>query len=105
MTTNIIEVVKFELASGVTEQDFMLANEEFETFLNAQPGLLYRSLAKQQNSSVYIDVVYWNTLNDATRVQQAFYDSPHCKKFMQLINEDSVELTHNRVIAQTACTN
>ena len=51
MPNNIIEVVSFSLAKGITEQDFMTANAQFETFLNAQSGLLYRSLAKQQNST------------------------------------------------------
>ncbi|KAF7764221.1 hypothetical protein PCIT_b0157 [Pseudoalteromonas citrea] len=105
MTNPIIEVVTFALAEGVTEQDFMSANSQFETFLNAQSGLLYRSLAKQQNSALYIDVIYWETLHDATRVQQAFYDSPECQSFIKYIDKDTVELTHNRVIAQTECNN
>ena len=105
MSNHIIEVVKFELADGVTEQDIMAANEGLESFLNDQPGLLYRSFAKQQNSEIYIDIVYWDTLNDATRVQQAFYDSPQCQQFIKLIDQNSVALTHNRIIAQTGCTN
>ena len=105
MPNNIIEVVSFSLAKGITEQDFMTANAQFETFLNAQSGLLYRSLAKQQNSTLYLDVIYWETLHDATRVQQAFYDSPECQNFIKYIDKDTVELTHNRVIAQTECHN
>jgi hypothetical protein len=100
MTTDIIEMVTFALAEGVTEQDFMTANAQFETFLNAQTGLLYRSLAKQHNSKLYIDVIYWASLHDATRVQQAFYDSPECQRLIEYIDKDTVELTHSQVIAQ-----
>lgn len=101
--SNVIEIVNFKLASTTTQEQFDNANAALQAFLNTQPGVLYRSLAKQTNADIYVDVVYFNTLEDAKRIQQAFYESDVCQQFAQLIEKDSVILEHYNVLSQTPC--
>ncbi|TMP39704.1 antibiotic biosynthesis monooxygenase family protein [Pseudoalteromonas rubra] len=103
MSTNSIEIATFKLANGVTEADFLKQNEEFMAYLQEQPGLLYRSVSKHAPSGTYTDIVYWNTLEDAKRVQEAFEHEPVCQQFAALIDKDSLSLTLTEAVAQTPC--
>ncbi|CAM4198459.1 antibiotic biosynthesis monooxygenase family protein [Pseudoalteromonas byunsanensis] len=104
MSQNVVEIVKFKLAPGVSEQDFLPLNEAFQAFIAEQPGLLYRSLAKQPDNHGYIDVIYWQSMEDSKRTAEAFNNSAACMDFLALIDKDSVVMTHNMIIAQSACT-
>ncbi|WP_046004698.1 antibiotic biosynthesis monooxygenase family protein [Pseudoalteromonas rubra] len=103
MSTNYVEIATFKLANGVTEADFLEQNEHFMAYIKAQPGLLYRSVSKHADSGVYTDLVYWNTLDDAKRVQAAFEHEPVCQQFAALIDKDSLSLALTEVVAQTPC--
>ncbi|MCG7534291.1 hypothetical protein [Pseudoalteromonas sp. OOF1S-7] len=103
MSTNIVEIATFKLASGVTEADFLEQNAQFMAFVNAQPGSLYRSVSKHADTGVYTDIVYWTTLEDAKRVQAAFEHEQVCQQFAALIDKDSLSLTLTEVVAQSPC--
>jgi hypothetical protein len=100
--SNVVEIVNFSLASGFTEQDFMLSNEKMDLFLKEQAGLLYRSLCKREDDS-YVDIVYWENMDKAKMAQQAFYSSPLCQTFAQCIEKESVKLEHVEVLASQGC--
>ncbi|WP_105169848.1 hypothetical protein [Pseudoalteromonas sp. T1lg23B] len=104
MSQNVIEIVKFKLAAGVSEQDFLPLNDAFQTFIAAQSGLLYRSLAKQPDNQGYIDVIYWQSMEDSKRAAEAFNHSAVCMDFLTVIDKQSVVMTHNMIIAQSTCT-
>ncbi|MCF6436704.1 hypothetical protein [Pseudoalteromonas sp. MMG022] len=103
MSQNVIEIVKFKLAPGVSEQDFLPLNDAFQTFIDKQSGLLYRSLAKQPNNQGYIDVIYWQSMEDSKRTAEAFNNSTVCMDFLTLIDKQSVDMTHHMIIAQSTC--
>jgi hypothetical protein len=103
MTNNVIEIVNFKLASGISAQTLTEANNAFQVFIDQQPGVLYRSFAKQANSDLYIDVVYFASLEDAQRVEQAFHETPVCQQFASLIEKDSVILERYHTLSQTPC--
>ncbi|ALU45289.1 hypothetical protein [Pseudoalteromonas rubra] len=103
MSTNIVEIATFKLANGVTEADFLIQNEHFMAYIKTQPGLLYRSVSKHAETGVYTDIVYWNTLEDAKRVQEAFEHEKVCQQFAAVIDKESLSLTLTEVVAQTPC--
>lgn len=103
MTNNVIEIVNFKLANGVTEQTLSEVNDAFQQFIDQQPGVLYRSFAKQANSDLYIDVVYFESLEAALRVEQAFYETPVCQQFANVIEKDSMILERYHTLSQTPC--
>lgn len=101
MVNNVIEIVNFKLSENASIEEFNRANDQFQTYIGQQEGVLYRSLAKQANSNIYIDVVYFATMDDAKRVQEAFFASDICQQFAALIEKDSVIMEHYDVLSQT----
>ncbi|SFD67314.1 hypothetical protein [Pseudoalteromonas denitrificans] len=101
--SQVVEIVQFKLNEGITEQDFMSSNDEFEKFLYQQSGMLYRSLCKSSTNGTYTDIVYWQTMEQAKTAQQAFFDSEFCKQFMICIDKESVIMDHLDILAQTQC--
>jgi len=100
--SNVVEIVNFTLAEGFTSQDMMSFNESMNDFLNAQDGLIYRSLCETEQHS-YIDIVYWQTMEFAKLAQQAFFASPLCEQFSQCIDKESVQLEYVKVLASAGC--
>lgn len=103
MTSNVIEVVNFKLNTNAKLAQFHIANNPFQNFIDQQPGVLYRSLAKQPDTSDYIDVIYFATPADAKRVSDAFSENETCQQFAKLIDKQSVQLVKYEVLSQTAC--
>ncbi len=103
MTNNVIEIVNFKLADHVTECDFAAANIAFQSYIDSQSGVIYRSLAKQKEEKIYVDIVYFETMEDAERIQKEFFENEICQQFATLIDKQSVILEHYNVIAQTPC--
>ncbi|BDF96185.1 MULTISPECIES: hypothetical protein [Pseudoalteromonas] len=103
MTTNVIEVVNFTLNTDADLAQFHIANNAFQNFIDQQPGVFYRSLAKQPDTPLYIDVIYFATPTDAKRISDAFSENAICQQFAALIAKQSVQLTHYEVLSQTAC--
>jgi hypothetical protein len=101
--SQVVELVHFKLNDGVSDESFLQSNAKFETFINAQQGMLYRSLCKSESSETFIDIVYWQSMDDAKNAQNAFFESDHCKAFMEDINKESVSLEHVNVLAQSQC--
>ncbi|KPH62890.1 hypothetical protein AMS58_11680 [Pseudoalteromonas porphyrae] len=103
MTTNVIEVITFKLNNDTDLAQFHIANNTFQNFIDKQPGVFYRSLAKQAETQQYIDVIYFATPADAKRVSDMFFENEQCQQFAALIEKQSVQLTHYEVLSQTAC--
>jgi len=104
--TNVVEIVKFKLEKGITEQDFLVSNEAMDSFLKEQVGMIYRSLCFSSENNEYIDIVYWQDMSAAKKGQDAFFESKLCQQFAKNINKESVSLDHVNVIAALAnCAN
>ncbi len=103
MSNNAIEIVQFKLLENTVLAQFEAANSAFQSFIDQQPGVLYRSLAKQANTHCYVDVVYFETMADAKRIGDAFMENPICQQFAQLIEKDTVKLERYNAVSQTPC--
>ncbi|WP_394193177.1 hypothetical protein [Pseudoalteromonas atlantica] len=103
MTTNVTEIVNFKLINNADLAQFHIANNALQDYLDNQPGVLYRSLAKQANTLQYVDLIYFATPADAKRVSDAFSNNQVCQQFAALIEKQSVQLAQYEVLSQTAC--
>ncbi|NQZ31167.1 MAG: hypothetical protein HRU06_07810 [Oceanospirillaceae bacterium] len=84
MTTNI-EIVTFKLLPTVNEQQLVSTNAAMETFLNDQPGFLYRSLSSD-GEGTWFDIIYWKDQQCAAKAATAFDNSSICQQMMPLID-------------------
>ncbi|RRS06975.1 MULTISPECIES: hypothetical protein [unclassified Pseudoalteromonas] len=103
MQQHIVEIVKFKLAISATEQDLMRVNTDFAPWIEQQPGLLYRSLSKDDQTDEYIDVFYWQSLAHAQAVSEQFPTTEVCKRLMQYTNSESVSISRSHIVTQTQC--
>ena len=103
MSNNAIEIVQFKLQENAELAQFEAANTAFQSFIDQQPGVLYRSLAKLADTHSYVDVVYFETMDDAKRIGDAFMENPICQQFAQLIEKDTVTLERYNAVSQTPC--
>ena len=102
MNNNVVELVNFKLAKGFSTNDFLTSNQQMDTFLSEQSGLIYRSLCEKNDGS-FLDIVYWENMDVAKQAQEAFYASPLCQQFAQCIEKEAVQLEHVNVIASFGC--
>jgi len=103
MENNVVEIVSFKLNPDVNKNDFLESNIAFEEFIKARPGILYRSLCCNEETGVWSDIVYWQTMADAKNAQQAFMQSPCCSKLMQLVDPESISMQHSEILAALEC--
>lgn len=81
----VIEWAEFELIEGVSEETLLKASEEVQnTFLKNQKGFVKRELLKGANNT-WVDLVYWESMEDAQRAVKNVANSPACLAYFQLM--------------------
>ena len=85
MATVTIEWAPFKLADGVDEARLLRASDGLQTgFLAEQPGFIRRELLKGQDGQ-WVDLVYWESDEAATRAMQQAASSPICLEYFHLM--------------------
>lgn len=81
----VIEWAEFELIKGVSEETLIKASEEVQnTFLKNQTGFVKRELLKGTNNK-WVDLVYWDSMEDAERAVKNVANSPACHAYFRLM--------------------
>jgi hypothetical protein len=62
-------------------------------FLSKQHGFIKRTLARGE-SAEWIDVVYWETMDDATNAMGVAMQSPVTAPMFGMIDETSIKMSH-----------
>jgi aspartate/tyrosine/aromatic aminotransferase len=94
---NVIELVTFKLKEGVTEEHFLTASDEVNTgALSLQKGFINRKLVK--NEDIWVDIVLWETMDDAMNAAKAIVQSPISIPFGECIEQSTCQMQHLTVI-------
>ncbi len=93
MNQSVVELVTYQLKSGVTEQQLATTHEGVHSFLNRQPGFIYRSLS-QDESGQWFDIAYWQDLATAKAASEAFMSDPASQALCELVEMESVVMRH-----------
>ncbi len=91
---HILEVVTFKLLPGVTEDQFVEANEALSGWAKRQPGFVSRNLAYNEGEETYIDVVYWESLAAAQCANDLSMMSEECAPMFGMCDMESIKLVH-----------
>lgn len=87
----VIEMMRFRLAAGVKEAEFLLADRAVqEDFAYQQQGLLRRTTARGGDDS-WIVIDLWRSAKDADACEAKWGDDPIARRFMSLIDEATVK--------------
>ncbi|MCW8885600.1 MAG: hypothetical protein OQK12_10150 [Motiliproteus sp.] len=93
MKPSVIELVTYQLKSGVNVQQLAETHEGVHEFLKEQPGFIYRSLS-QDESGQWFDIVYWQDIATAKSAGDAFMAAPAGQALGALADMDSVVMRH-----------
>ncbi|BCL72454.1 conserved hypothetical protein [Vibrio nigripulchritudo MADA3029] len=101
----VIEVVNYKVADGVTEDQLLAASDKIVGFLNRMEGFLYRSLSFNPENDVWTDTVYWQNLDNAKAASAEFMSAPETQEYASKIQMESVNMQHQLIKSDTGCSN
>ncbi|WP_430448716.1 hypothetical protein [Rhodophyticola sp.] len=97
---SVVEVVEFRLAEGANQKDFMASVAALEaSFLCNAPGYVSRTLT-QSEDGVWLDMVYWTSLDEALAAADAIMTDDSAMSFMQAIDPESIDMAHWPIVSQ-----
>ncbi len=92
--TTVVEIAQFELASGVTDEEFIKEAEVVQRdFLEKQSGYIDRELLKDKNG-LWIDILHWDSMEEAKKAAEVMIKNPKAQGFIQKIHLPSVKMFH-----------
>ena len=86
-----LELVVFGLVEGVSHEEFMETVDAVSVWVQSQPGFISRELSYSAEAGKYVEVVYWETLEEAEQAGRNAESSDACAPmFAKVGMEDSV---------------
>jgi hypothetical protein len=90
----VLELVVFRLLEGVTREQLLGAVDAVSGWISTQPGFVSRELCCDAEGDRWIEVVWWETLEDAHRAAELAMRSESCAPMFALIDMESVLMVH-----------
>ena len=90
--SEVIEVVRFKLAAGVSAQDFLALDRAVEVqHVAKQPGFLRRESASAAGGE-WLVIVHWASAADADASMASFAAAPAAAAFMKGLDVNSMSM-------------
>ncbi len=93
MTTPAIEIVVFRAKPGVSPQALNEAALAAQACIETMDGYVQRHFGSNGEGQ-YVDVVYWQSMQQAQAAAQTVMTLPPCQHFFSLIDESSIQMRH-----------
>ena len=91
--SNVVELASFHLKKEVSLPDFFLVSDKFNNeFLSVQKGYISRKLLV--NGEKWVDLVIWETMEDAQNAVKEFYNSNLALEYASFMVENEGDLLH-----------
>ena len=91
----IIEITQFKLVEGVSEEAFLQDAENVQKgFLEKQAGYAGTRQLLKGNEGEWVDIVYWESLENAQKAQEAAMGSETCMPMFHKIDPNSIKMLH-----------
>ncbi len=85
----------FKLKDGLNEADFVEAAKGVEPFVQKMSGFVRRQLLQGEDGQ-WIDIVHWNSLDEALQATEAVMQEPTYHTFIGMIDESTMTMHHLR---------
>jgi hypothetical protein len=89
-----LELVVFKLNEGVSREQFLATNDAVSAWISRQPGFLSRELAYDAEGDRWIDVIWWDSLDNAGAAAELALTSESCAPMFAAIDMDSTLMLH-----------
>ncbi len=99
MQITVIEQVSFQILEGVTDETFLEVVEQSNLFLRGRAGFVMRQVCQQSNSSVWLDLVYWESMETALGAASEFNSASETQDFNRLVKKETASMSHYNVLS------
>jgi hypothetical protein len=90
----VLELVVFKLHEGVSRDQFLGTNDAVATWISKQPGFISRELSYDADGDRWIDVIWWETMENAGAAAELAMTSESCVPMFALIDMESALMLH-----------
>jgi hypothetical protein len=92
--TRVLELVVYQLHEGVSREQFLGTNDAVSGWIREQPGLISRELVYDAEGDRWVDVIWWETLEQAQAASERSITSESCAPMFALIDMESALMLH-----------
>jgi antibiotic biosynthesis monooxygenase (ABM) superfamily enzyme len=92
--TKVLELVVYQLHKGVSREQFLGTNHAVSSWIRQQPGFLSRELVYDAEGDGWVDVIWWQTLQQAQAASERSMTSESCAPMFALIDMESALMLH-----------
>jgi hypothetical protein len=93
-TAKVLELVVYKLSEGVSREQFLGTNGAVSTWISKQPGFISRDLVYDGDGDRWVDVIWWETMEQAHAASELSMSSESCAPMFALINMESALMLH-----------
>jgi hypothetical protein len=98
---HVVEIAIFKVKEGVTRAQLLGTVDAVSEWVKRQPGFVSRDLTYSADSDSWIDVIWWESLEQAHAAAEAAMTSESCAPMFAAIDLEGTEMLHGeRAIAK-----
>ena len=90
----VLELVVYKLNDGVSREQFLGTNDAVSSWISKQPGFISRELVYDAEGDRWVDVIWWETLEQAHAASELSMTSESCSPMFALIDMESALMLH-----------
>jgi antibiotic biosynthesis monooxygenase (ABM) superfamily enzyme len=90
----VLELVVYKLRGGVSREQFLGTNDAASRWIREQPGFISRELVYDADGDRWVDVIWWETLDQARAASERSMTSESCSPMFTLIDMESALMLH-----------
>ena len=94
MEQKVLELVVFKLDDGVSREQFLGTNDAVSAWIGKQPGFISRELSYDAEGDRWIDVLWWESMDEARAAAEKAMTSESCTPMFRLIDMESTLMLH-----------
>ena len=94
MEGKVLELVVYKLNEAVSREQFLATNGPASTWLSKQPGFISRELIYDAEGDRWVDIVWWQALEEAHAAAELAMSSESCSPMFRLIDMESMLMLH-----------
>ena len=94
MESKVLELVVFKLRDGVSREQLLGTVDGVSEWASRQPGFISRELSYDADGDRWIDVIWWETMENAGAAAELAMSSESCAPMFALIDMESTLMLH-----------
>jgi len=96
----VYEIVVFKAQADVTTEQVLLSAQSIQSTLESYTGYISRDLIQADNDQ-WVDIVKWESLEDAQFAAEDIMSKPEAATFMTIIDTASINMMHGKLVFTT----